>query len=175
MKNWASQPEVLKVYARHYKTNEIIPESLLQKIEASAKFNQGFEQVEKLAASLLDMDFHTVTDQTLINTQQFEKQSIRRIGLIPEIAPRYRSTYFSHIFNGEYSAGYYSYSWAEILDADAFSYFKKNGIFDQKTANAFRKNILERGGTEDPMILYKRFTGGNEPSIDPLLDRLGLK
>ena len=173
--NWASQPEVLKVYARHYKTNEVIPQSLLQKIEASAKFNQGFEQVEKLAASLLDMDFHTVTDQAPINTQEFEKKSIDRIGLIPEIAPRYRSTYFSHIFNGEYSAGYYSYSWAEILDADAFSYFKKNGIFDQKTANSFRKNILERGGTENPMVLYKRFTSGNEPSIDPLLERSGLK
>ena len=98
-----------------------------------------------------------------------------RICLIPEIAPRYRSTYFSHVFEGEYSAGYYSYSWAAVLDADAFSYFKKNGLFDPKTAKAFITNILERGGTEDPVTLYKRFTGGNEPSIQPLLDGLGLK
>ena len=175
MENWASEPELLKIYARHYKTNEVIPQGLIDKMEASAKFNQGFVEVELLAASLLDMDFHTVADKAPVNTQSFEKQSMDRIGLISEIAPRYRSTYFSHVFEGEYSAGYYSYSWAAVLDADAFSYFKKNGIFDPKTAKAFRTNILERGGTEDPMTLYKRFTGGNEPSIQPLLDRLGLK
>jgi peptidyl-dipeptidase Dcp len=175
MENWASEPELLKIYARHYKTNEVIPQILLDKMKASAKFNQGFSQVEILAAATLDMDYHTVADLTPINTQAFEKQSLNRMKLIPEIAPRYRSTYFSHIFEGEYSAGYYSYSWAAVLDADAFSYFKKNGIFDAKTAQAFRTNILERGGTENPMVLYKRFTGGNEPTIQPLLERLGLK
>lgn len=173
--NWASEPELLKIYARHYKTNEVIPQILLDKMKASAKFNQGFQQTELLAAAILDMDFHTVVNKAPINTQSFEKQSLDKMGLIPEIAPRYRSTYYSHIFEGEYSAGYYSYSWAAVLDADAFSYFKKNGIFDPTTAKAFRTNILERGGTEDPMILYKRFTGGKEPSIQPLLERNGLK
>ena len=173
--NWASEPEVLKIYARNYKTNEVIPQALLDKMKASAEFNQGFEQTELLAAAIMDMDFHTVTSKTPINTQAFEKKSLDHMGLIPEIAPRYRSTYYSHIFEGEYSAGYYSYTWAAVLDADAFSYFKKNGIFDPKTAKAFRTNILERGGTEDPMILYERFTGGNEPSIQPLLIRTGLK
>ncbi|MDP4292138.1 MAG: M3 family metallopeptidase, partial [Bacteroidota bacterium] len=173
--NWAAEPELLKVYAHHYKTNEVIPQNLLDKMNNSAKFNKGFEQAELLAAAILDMDYHTVTDKAPINTQAFEKQSLDHMGLIPEIAPRYRSTYYSHIFEGEYSAGYYSYSWAAVLDADAFSYFKKNGIFDPKTAKAFRTNILERGGTEDPMTLYKGFTGGKEPSIQPLLERLGLK
>jgi len=173
--NWAAEPELLKIYARHYKTNEVIPQVLLDKMKASAKFNQGFEQTELLAAAILDMDYHTIVDKTPINTQAFEKHSIAKMGLIPEIAPRYRSTYYSHVFEGEYSAGYYSYSWAAVLDADAFSYFKKNGIFDPKTAKSFRTNILERGGTEDPMVLYKRFTDGKEPSIDPLLERNGLK
>lgn len=173
--NWAAEPELLKIYARHYKTNKVIPQVLLDKMKASAKFNQGFEQTELLAAAILDMDYHTIVDKTPINTQAFEKHSLDKMGLIPEIAPRYRSTYFNHAFEGEYAAGYYSYSWAAVLDADAFSYFKKNGIFDPKTAKSFRTNILERGGTEDPMVLYKRFTDGKEPSIDPLLERNGLK
>jgi peptidyl-dipeptidase Dcp len=173
MENWATEPDVLKVYARHYKTGEEIPDSLIKKMINSQYFNQGFTTVEYLAASLLDMDFHTWKDTTAIDVSAFEKQSLGKIKLMPEIISRYRSTYFNHIFAGGYSAGYYSYIWAEILDADAFDYFKTNGIFDPKTATSFRRNILERGGTDEPAILYKNFRG-TEPQIAPLLKRRGL-
>lgn len=175
MENWASEPEVLKTYAKHYKTGEVIPESLIQKMKAAEKFNQGFATTEYLAASILDMDYHTVAPGTAVKAQSFEKQSMDRIGLINAIPPRYNSTWFQHIFAGEYSAGYYAYIWAEVLDADAFSYFKKNGIFDKATADSFRRNILERGGTDDAMKLYRQFTGGKEPSVQPLLERRGLE
>ncbi len=174
MENWASAPQVLKSYAKHYKTGETIPDDLVRKIEKSRYFNQGFATVEYLAASYLDMAWHTVADTTpIVDVNAFEKQAMDRIGLIPEIIPRYRSTYFQHIFSGGYSSGYYSYLWAEVLDADAFEAFKERGLFDQETATAFRKNILERGGTEEPMTLYKRFRG-REPEITPLLKRRGL-
>lgn len=175
MENWASEPEVLKVYAKHYKTGEVIPESLIQKMKASGKFGQGFATTEYLAASILDMDYHTVTAGTEVDAQCFEKHSMDKIGLINAIPPRYNSTWFQHIFAGGYSAGYYAYIWAEVLDADAFSYFKKNGIFDKTTADSFRKNILERGGTDDAMKLYRQFTGGKEPSVEPLIQRRGLE
>jgi peptidyl-dipeptidase Dcp len=173
MENWATDPDVLKVYARHYKTGEEIPDELIKKLNNSQYFNQGFATVEYLAASFLDMDYYTLKDTTPIDVLSFEKQSLSKIQLIPEIISRYRSTYFNHIFAGGYSAGYYSYIWAEILDADAFDYFKTNGIFDPKTAASFRQNILEKGGTEDPMVLYKRFRGV-DPQITPLLKRRGL-
>ena len=173
MENWATHPEVLKIYARHYKTGEPIPDELVAKIEKSGKFNQGFATVEYLAASFLDMDWHTLTEAKQINVHEFEKESMDRIGLIPEIVSRYRSQYFRHIFAGGYSAGYYSYIWAEVLDADAFEAFKETGIFDKKTAKAFRDFILSTGGSDDPMVLYVKFRGA-EPKIEPILERRGL-
>jgi len=176
MENWASQPEVLRVYARHYETGEPIPDSLATGIEEAAKFNTGFESVEYLAASFLDMDWHSLTSvpqNELIDVVAFEEKAMDRIQLIPEIVVRYRSTYFTHIFDGSYPAGYYSYYWAEVLDADAFQAFKESGIFDKEKAESFRENILAKGATEDPMDLYLRFRGA-EPSIAAMLERKGL-
>ncbi len=174
MENWAFEPEVLKVYAKHYKTSEVIPQELIDKLKEARHFNQGFATVEYLAASFLDMDWHTLTEAKELDVEKFETESLSRIALIPEIIVRYKSPYFRHIFSGGYSSGYYSYIWAEVLDADAFEVFKDTCLFDQKTAQSFRKNILERGGTEDPMILYKRFRGA-EPKVEPLLKKRGLK
>ena len=175
MENWAFEPEVLKQYARHYKTTESIPEALVDKIRRSEHFNQGFATVEYLAASFLDMDWHSMVPADQIDVLGFEAKSMGAIGLIPEIAPRYRSSYFSHIFSGGYSSGYYSYIWAEVLDADAFQAFKEAGnLFDPATARAFRENILARGGTQEGMDLYRKFRG-KDPSIEPLLERRGLK
>jgi peptidyl-dipeptidase Dcp len=173
MENWVSEPEVLKVYAKHYKTGEVIPTELVEKIKKTKKFNQGFKRVEYLAASILDMDWHTAENPAQLDVDTFETQSLNKIGLIPEIVTRYRSTYFSHIFSSMYAAGYYSYIWAEVLDADAFAAFQETSLFDQKTAQAFRKNILEKGGSADPMAMYKRFRGAG-PKIEPLLIRTGL-
>ncbi|MFB0516117.1 MAG: M3 family metallopeptidase, partial [Candidatus Neomarinimicrobiota bacterium] len=173
MENWATEPVVIKSYARHWHTGEPIPDDLVERIQNARLFNQGFATVEYLAASYLDMDWHTMEDAELRNPREFEDAALTRIGLIPEIVTRYRSTYFQHIFSGGYSAGYYSYIWAEVLDADAFQAFKETSLFDQETARAFRENILETGGTEDPMTLYLRFRG-REPGIEPLLKRRGL-
>ncbi len=174
MENWALHPEVLKTYAKHYKTGEVIPTKLVEKIKNSSKFNQGFATTEYLAASFLDMDWHTITKPVSIDVNTFENNSMNKIGLIPEIKPRYRSTYFNHIFSGGYSSGYYSYIWAEVLDADAFAAFEKTGdIFNPDLASKYRKYILSSGGTEDSMELYKKFRG-SEPAIEPLLKRRGL-
>ena len=173
MENWAAEPEVLKMFARHYETGEVIPDDLIDRIRRSMQFNQGFATTEYLAASFLDMDYHTLTDATIEDVNEFERRSLEAINLIPEIESRYRSTYFNHIFAGGYSAGYYSYIWAEVLDADAFQAFKETTLFDEETAAAFRTHILERGGTDDAMKLYKDFRG-REPEIQPLLDRRGL-
>ncbi|SQH77053.1 Dipeptidyl carboxypeptidase [Shewanella benthica] len=173
MENWMTQPEVLAQFAKHYKTGEVIPQELVKKIQAASKFNQGFATVEYMAATKLDLDWHTVTDFTPKDAAKFEAESLNKMGLINEIAPRYRSTYFSHIFSGGYSAGYYSYLWSDILGADAFEAFKENGIFDQTTAESFRNNILSQGGSKDPMQLYKQFRG-KEAGIDPLLRSRGL-
>jgi len=173
MENWAAEPEVLKLYAKHYETGEVIPQELIDKLQKSAYFNQGFATVEYLAASFLDMGYHNLSNFNIDNVSSFEDQTLKAAGLIPEITSRYRSTYFNHIFSGGYSSGYYSYIWAAILDADAFEAFKENGLFDPETATAFRKNILERGGTEDPMVLYRKFRGA-DPDIKPLLKRRGL-
>jgi peptidyl-dipeptidase Dcp len=173
MENWAGDSEVLKLFARHYQTGEIIPQDLIDKITASEHFNQGFATVEYMSACYLDMDIHTRTDSSLIDALSFEKVSMEKIGLIPEIVVRYRIPYFSHIFAGGYSSGYYSYLWAEVLDADAFEAFKETGIFDQATARAFRDHVLSRGGTDDPMVLYKNFRG-KEPDVTPMLKRKGL-
>jgi len=175
MENWAFEPEVLKRYARHYRTSEPIPDDLIEKIRRSRQFNQGFETVEYIAACFLDMDWHTAILKDHIDVRDFENRSMGAIGLIPEIVSRYSSWYFNHIFSGGYSSGYYSYIWAEVLDADAFQAFKEAGdLFDSKTARAFRENILARGGSEEGMTLYKRFRG-KAPSIEPLLERRGLK
>jgi len=173
MEHWAMEPSVLKTYAKHYETGEPIPDELIEKIKRSGHFNQGFATVEYLAASFLDMDWHTLTKPEQKDVLKFEKKSMDRIGLIPEIIPRYRSTYFQHIFSGGYSSGYYSYIWSEVLDSDAFEAFKENGLFDKETALSLKKNIYEKGGTEDPMVLFKRFRG-REPEIEPLLKNRGL-
>lgn len=173
MEHWAVEPEVLKMYAKHYQTREAIPDSLIAKIENQALFNQGFMTTELLAAAILDMEMHCLTTMEGFDVLQFEKQLMGKLGLIPQIAPRYRSTYFNHIMGG-YAAGYYSYIWAERLDTDAFEAFKEHGLFDQATATSFRKNILEKGGSDDPMKLYVTFRGA-EPSLDALLKTRGLK
>jgi peptidyl-dipeptidase Dcp len=175
MENWAAEPEVLKMFARNYLTNEVIPDELIMKIQNSGHFNQGFTTVEYMAAAYLDMDYHTQKSVDVIdsmNVDAFENASMAKINLIPEIVVRYRSTYFSHIFSGGYSAGYYSYMWAAVLDADAFSAFTEKGIFDPVTAKSFRDNILSKGGTEDPMKLYVDFRG-REPKVDALMTRKG--
>lgn len=177
MENWATHPEVLKVYAKHYKTGEIIPQELVDKIKKVGNFNRGFISGEYLAASFLDMDYHTKTMDQLkgLDPLAFEKEAMDKIGLIPEIIPRYRSSYFRHSFSSGYSAGYYSYVWAEVLDADAFEAFKETGdIYNKDVAKKFRDFVLSRGGTADPMELYKKFRG-KEPGIEPLLERNGLK
>ena len=175
MENWCWEPEVMKTYAKHYKTGELMPKELMEKIQKAGTFNQGFINTELLAASFLDMDYHMMKDTTAFDVNAFEKASMDKIGMIPQIIVRYRSTYFNHIFSGEYCAGYYSYTWAAVLDADAFQAFKETGdIYNQKVATAFRKNILEKGDTEDPMKLYRNFRGAN-PNPDALLIRRGLK
>jgi peptidyl-dipeptidase Dcp len=173
MENWCRNSEVMKSYAKHYQTGNVIPDELIAKIENAGTYGQGFVNAELIAASLLDFQYHIITTPTKISLPEFENQAMGSIGLIPEIISRYKSTYFQHIFSGGYSCGYYSYTWAAVLDNDAFEAFKENGLFDQATADAFRTNVLERGNTEDPMVLYKRFRG-QEPSITPLLRNRGL-
>ncbi|GGP39259.1 M3 family metallopeptidase [Shewanella saliphila] len=172
MENWMTQPEVLAQFATHYQTGEVIPQSLIEKIQAASQFNQGFATVEYMAATYLDLDWHSLEDNTLRDAAKFEQASLNKMALINEIAPRYRSTYFSHIFAGGYSAGYYSYLWSDILGADAFEAFKENGIFDPVTAQKFRDNILSKGGSADPMELYQEFRG-KEAGIEPLLRSRG--
>ena len=210
--NWAFQPEVLAMYARHYETGEVIPDSLVNKIRQAGKFNQGFMTTELAAASILDMRWHELTsvyvpsdspfasdtpapkdaepaflivggrkiptgtsdELRLMDPLKFESYVMKDAGLIDEIIPRYRTTYFNHIFKSGYNAGYYSYLWAEVLDKDAFELFREKGIFDRKTAMSYRHNILEKGGSDDPMVLYKRFRGA-EPDPDALLRARGLK
>lgn len=174
MEHWATEPEVLKMYARHWQTGEPIPDELIARIQRAEKFNQGFATVEYLAASFLDMDWHTLAEAKDLDAAAFEKASLDKIGLIPEIVTRYRSPYFQHIFAGGYSSGYYSYIWSEVLDTDAFGAFKEKGIFDPATARSFRTNILERGGTAEAMAMFKAFRG-REPSVEPLLEKRGLK
>jgi len=175
MENWALEPEVLKLYATHYKTGAVIPVALVEKIKKTQTFNQGFITAEYLAACLLDMDWHTLATTAPQDATAFDKAAMDKIRLLPEIVVRYRTPYFSHVFGegGSYASGYYSYIWSEVLDKDAFEAFKENGLFDQPTAAAFRV-LLEKGGSEDAMALYKAFRG-REPSIEPLLKARGLK
>lgn len=177
MENFAAEPQVLKQFAKHYETGEVIPDELIEKITKSGHFNQGFMTVEYLAASLLDMDYHMLNPgESLEDALKFEHESMDKIGLIEEIIPRYRSTYFGHIFSGSsYSAGYYVYIWAALLDADAFDAFKQSGdIFNKELAEKFRTHCLEQCGEDEGMVQYLKFRG-QEPSIEPLLERRGLK
>lgn len=171
MENWVFEPEMLKLYAFHYQTNEVMPEELVEKIKKAGTFNKGFATVEYMAASYLDMAYHTITEPLTEDINDFEKAAMDKIGLIDAIVPRYRSGYFRHITGG-YSAGYYSYLNSEIMDADAFAAFKENGLFDKETANSFRENILSKGGTMDAMQMYINFRG-QEPNYTRLLERRG--
>lgn len=174
MENWAVYPQVLKEYAKHYKTGEAMPDELIEKIKNSGHFNQGFATVEYTAASLLDMAYHNLEAPQDIKVNDFEKQNMTKIGLIDEIIPRYRSTYFSHIFDGGYSAGYYVYMWAEVLDSDAFNAFIESGnIYNKELAAKFRKNCLQENGNDEGMIQYKKFRG-KDPDIKALLQKRGL-
>ena len=173
MENWAADPVVLKMYAKHYKTGAVIPDELIEKLERAATFGQGFATTEYLASSLLDMDYHSITAPISGKATDYEENSMKKYGLTSAITPRHSSTHFSHVFSGGYSAGYYSYIWSGVLDTDAFDQFKKTDLFSQEKAKSFRNNILSKGGTEDPMVLYKRFRG-SEPSIEPLLKKRGL-
>jgi len=173
MENWLGEPEVLALFAKHYQTGEVVPTALIDKLNASSKFDQGFATVEYLAASYLDMAWHTLEAPDQQEPRAFEQAEMRRIGLIDEIIPRYRSPYFAHIFSGGYSAGYYSYIWAEVLDADAFQAFKETSLFDQATAKSLRDNVLSKGYTRPGMELYVAFRG-KEPAITPLLKARGL-
>ena len=186
--NWAFQPEILAEYAKHYKTGEVIPDSLVAKIGNARKFNQGFMTSELCAASILDMKWHELTLEDLekmsgpstslsdqaANVAAFEEKVCKEMGLIDEIIPRYRTTYFNHIFNSGYSAGYYSYLWSEVLDKDAFEFFEQNGIYNPAVASKFRKTFLERGGSEEPMVLYMMFRGA-QPDPGALLRARGLE
>jgi len=176
MENWCWEPEVMKTYALHYKTGEVMPKELMDKIQLAGTFNQGFVNTELLSASIMDMDYHMKKDTADFDVTAFEKASLDKMGMIPEIIVRYRSSYFNHIFSGGgYSAGYYSYTWAAVLDADAFQAFKETGdIYNPKVATAFRKNVLEKGDTEDPMKLYRTFRGA-DPNPNALLIKRGLK
>jgi peptidyl-dipeptidase Dcp len=172
MEHWVFEPEVMKVYAKHYQTGEVIPDALIEKIEKAGKFNQGFTTIEYLAASSLDMEYHSLTEPVEINIGEFEKKAMDKYGLISEIIPRYRSTYFNHIIGG-YSAGYYSYIWCEQLDADAFKAFRETGdIFNREVAARFENEILSRKGSRDELEMWIAFRG-REPGIEALLENRG--
>ncbi len=172
LENWASQPEVMRAYAKHWETGEVIPDAVIERLAKASTFNQGFATTEYLAASYLDLAWHTITEPVTVDALEFEKKVLDKLGLIEQIDPRYRSPYFSHIFSGGYSSGYYGYIWAEVLDADAFAYFEEKGIFNQEVAKRFRDEILSQGGTDDVMQLYMNFRG-RKPEIEPLLKRRG--
>ena len=172
MENWAFEPEVLATYARNYETGEVIPAELVAKITAAGTFNQGFMTTELAAAAMLDLKWHMLS-KVPADVETFEAEACKAMGLIDEIIPRYRSTYFAHIFSGGYSAGYYSYLWAEVLDKDAYELFMQKGIFDSETAMSFRRNILEMGGSDEPMELYRRFRGA-DPDPAALVRARGL-
>lgn len=176
MEHWVFEPEVLKVYAKHYQTGEIIPAELIEKLDKSGKYGQGFATAEYLAASLLDMDYHVLTDiPAQMDVMQFEAKALGDRALLKQIPSRYRTTYFNHTMGGGYTAGYYSYIWAEVLDCDAFQAYKESGdLFQPEVASRFRTYILTPGGIDDAMLMYKNFRG-REPEVGPLLANRGLK
>ncbi len=176
--NWAFQPEILDLYAFHYETGEVIPAELVEKVINSLKFNQGFMTTELCGASILDMKWHELdledlNKMTSEDMGKFQDKACKEMGLIDEIVPRYGTTYFNHIFNSGYSAGYYSYLWAEVLDKDAFEYFKENGIYNPEMGKAFRDIMMSRGSTEEPMVMYEKFRGG-QPDPEALVRARGL-
>lgn len=173
MENWCYEPEALALFAKHYTTGEIIPQDYVEKIKESASFQEGMATLRQISFALLDMAFHSNDPSAITDVKAFEKTAFENTTLYPDVAENCMSTSFSHIFQGGYSSGYYSYKWAEVLDADAFAYFQENGIFDVATATKFKENVLSKGGTEHPMTLYKRFRG-QEPKVDALLKRAGL-
>lgn len=172
MENWCYQPEALKLFAKHYQTQELIPTAYIERIKESASFLEGMATLRQLSFGLLDMGWHAQDPAGINSLKDFEEEQFASTALFPDVSENAMSTSFSHIFNGGYAAGYYSYKWAEVLDADAFSYFESKGIFDTEVARKFR-TLLAKGGTEHPMELYKAFRG-HEPSIEPLLIRAGL-
>ena len=173
MENWCFEPQVMKTYAKHYETGALIPEELIEKIQHAATFNQGFIMTELLSAAILDMDYHTLAQADDLDVNAFEQASMDRMGMIPEIIVRYRSTNFNHVFGGGYAAGYYSYTWAEVLDADAYQAFVETGdIYNQTVAASYRHNILEKGDADEAMQLYLNFRG-KEPDSKALLKKRG--
>jgi Zn-dependent oligopeptidase len=173
LENWCYEPEALALFARHYETGEIIPKELIEKIKKSANFQEGMQTLRQLSFGMLDMAWHGIDPSTVKNVKEHESKAFENTKLFPDVAENCMSTSFSHIFQGGYSAGYYSYKWAEVLDADAFAYFKEEGIFNKEVATKFKEHVLSQGGTEDPMVLYKRFRG-KEPNPEALLKRAGL-
>ena len=173
MENCLGEKDFLDTLAAHYETGEKIPAELIEKIKASANYNVGYACLRQLAFGLSDMAYHTITEPIEGNLADFENESYKKAQVLPAVEGCWFSPTFSHIFSGGYAAGYYSYKWAEVLDADAFSMFQTNGLFDKETANSFRLNILEKGGTQDPAELYIQFRG-QEPTIDALMRRDGI-
>ena len=173
LENWCYEPEALALFATHYKTGEPIPMDLIDRIKKAANFQEGMQTLRQLSFGMLDMAWHGADPSTITDVQKHEDEAFEHTKLFPNVPENCMSTSFSHIFQGGYSSGYYSYKWAEVLDADAFAYFKEEGIFNREVANKFKKHVLSQGGTEDPMVLYKRFRG-SEPSADALLKRAGL-
>jgi len=173
LENWCYEKEALALFAKHYQTGEVLPMEYVEKIKESASFHEGMQTLRQLSFGLLDMSWHSQDPSTISSIKDFEKSAFENTKLYPDVEENCMSTAFSHIFQGGYSAGYYSYKWAEVLDADAFEYFLEKGIFNKEVAHKFKENILSKGGTEKPMILYKRFRG-KEPKPDALLKRAGL-
>jgi len=173
LENWCYEPEALALFAKHYETGEIIPKELIEKIKKSANFQEGMQTLRQLSFGMLDMAWHGIDPSDIKNVKEHELQAFENTKLFPDVVKNCMSTSFSHIFQGGYSAGYYSYKWAEVLDADAFAYFKEEGIFNKEVATKFKDHVLSQGGTEDPMVLYKRFRG-KEPNPEALLKRAGL-
>ena len=173
MENWCYEEEALQLFARHYETGDTIPMEMITKIKESASFQEGMATMRQLSFGLLDMGWHAQDPKSITDIKSFELEQFSSTSLYPDVKENAMSTSFSHIFNGGYSSGYYSYKWAEVLDADVFAYFKEHGIFDKEIANKFKEHILSAGGTTHPMTLYKRFRG-QEPQVEPLLRRAGL-
>ena len=173
MENWCYEQEALELFATHYKTGEVLPMELIKKIKDSATFQQGMQTLRQLSFGLLDMAWHGKDPSSIEAVKPYETKAFSGTALYPPTAETCMSTAFAHIFQGGYSSGYYSYKWAEVLDADAFAYFKEEGIFNKEVAAKFKENVLSKGGTQDPMLLYKRFRG-KEPEVEALLKRAGL-
>ncbi|MCK5400183.1 MAG: M3 family metallopeptidase, partial [Flavobacteriaceae bacterium] len=173
LENWCYEKEALELFAKHYETGEVIPMDLIKKIKASSNFHEGMQTLRQISFGLLDMSWHGQDPSNIIDVKAQEIKAFGNTQLFPDVTENCMSTAFSHIFQGGYSSGYYSYKWAEVLDADAFEYFKSKGVFNKEVANKFKNNILSKGGTENPMTLYKRFRG-QEPKPEALLKRAGL-